>query len=204
MSARDDFSSAARSPGGWGGQGNMRTVAGGGGHGSLGGAAGTNGSGMGGMGGVGGGAGFGRTQSAKMIGTHIGSSPQTALPRKKPMGLLGPPIPQTFPPAPPVTQEDVPYTGFVPGQPFTGFTDGMAYRDAYEAARNRNWGQYQTRPGTYPGQTGSNTTTIPYNSNGGGYTNIPKNNQGNLPGYPTGNQSTYNKMGADFRNVSMW
>ncbi len=57
MPARDDFSSAARSPGGWGGQGNMNTVAGGGGHGSLGGAGGTNASGMGGLGGVGGGQG---------------------------------------------------------------------------------------------------------------------------------------------------
>ena len=55
MSARDDFNSGARSPGGWGGQGNMNTQAGAGGHGSLGGGSGSNASGMGGLLGVGGG-----------------------------------------------------------------------------------------------------------------------------------------------------
>jgi hypothetical protein len=50
----------------------------------------------------------------------------------------------------------------------------------------------------------ANTTTIPYNPNGGGYTNIPKNNQGNLPGYPGGNGATYNKMGSDFRSIDSW
>ena len=55
MSARDDFNSGARSPGGWGGQGNMNTQAGAGGHGSLGGGSGSNASGMGGIKGVGGG-----------------------------------------------------------------------------------------------------------------------------------------------------
>lgn len=113
------------------------------------------------------------------------------------------PVPTALPPA--VTQEDIP--GVVqppPPAPFTGFTDAMMFRDAFEPARNRQWGQYATRPGTYPGQTGSNTTTIYKNPNGGGYTNINKNNQGNLAGYPGGNQSTYARMGSDFRSIDSW
>ena len=79
MSARDDFNSNARSPGGWGGQGNQTTQAGGGGHGSLGGGSGTNASGMGGLLGVGGGRGSniapGISAGGGLTGAGVGGGP---------------------------------------------------------------------------------------------------------------------------------
>jgi hypothetical protein len=100
MAARDDFGSGARSPGGWGGQGNMRTTVGGGGHGSLGTASGSNASGMGGMGGVGGGYGYSiiNPNAAAYVGSGGGGGGLLAnpdvvypsMPRKNPAQQLPP------------------------------------------------------------------------------------------------------------------
>lgn len=211
MAGRDDFSSNSKSPGGWGGSGS----------GGFGGGGGAKSSGS--VYNYSSGAG----QRGPAIGNWNTGGPVVArgnqfgtrgvgfpggLAGRVQGGLLGPvvqppvirpPVPTSLPPA--VTQEDIPGVVQPPSPaPFTGFTDAMMFRDAYEPARNRQWGQYATRPGTYPGQTGSNTTTIYKNPNGGGYTNIPKNNQGNLAGYPGGNQSTYAGMGSDFRSIDSW
>jgi hypothetical protein len=130
-------------------------------------------------------------------GLGRGSSVQSGPipPALGPQGLLGSPLPRTYPP---VTQEDIP--GAMPQQP---------------VAPDRNYPvppRYvqPTRPmapnvyGQPPQQMPRPNTTIPYNPNGGGYTNIFKNNQGNFGGYPNGNQATYARMGSDFRSIDSW
>lgn len=205
MPAREDFNSGSRSPGGWGGSGSGSSMGG------MGGQKASNYNYYSGAGQRGPAVGNWNTGGVPVrTGNQYGTNPMGYSRQPFPGGyappvvqgplpsLLGIPAPRALPP-PAVTQEDIP--GLPPDRPFT---NAMNFRDAYAPTLSRPWGQYQTRPGTYPGQTGSNTTTIPYNPNGGGYTNIYKNNQGNLPGYPGGNSATYAGMGSDFRSIDSW
>jgi hypothetical protein len=203
MSARDDFGSGARSPGGWGGQGNMKTTVGGGGHGSLGTGRGSNASGMGGMGGVGGGYG----SNIYTVPGRNGYMPRDTgpIPRarsqafvKKPTALLGEPaVPaEELPP-------DSPYTGFVPGEEYgypgmnpagTYFPPSDGLRPPYNGGpatsmvdRSGAWNMFRPQvqsPAYYtPGSYNSWTAPRPGGTQIDKWTNTPYEGAMNKPGF---------------------
>lgn len=167
MSYRDDFNSSMSSPGNYSSSSKY------GSSGYSGNYGGTNNPGMGYQtpaqanfaahgGSFGPGGGFGSLSGGGiggLLGSLFGQQPPPGVPLGPVQGPLPPtPVPQGVPTPrrapPPTTQEDVPYTGALPGGTWypKDFTNAMNFRDAYSPTLSRPWGQYQTRPGTYPGQ----------------------------------------------------
>jgi hypothetical protein len=207
MAGRDDFGSGMKSPGGWGGSGGGMGGGMGGGKSSsnynYSSNAGQRGPAIGNWNTGGAVVGFGNQFGVNGMGeNNLGKGPwpggyaQPVLQKRLP-SLLGIPQPGSYPP-PPVTQEDIP--GVMPQQPVAPDRNYPVPPRYVQPTRPMAPNVYGQPPQAMPRPN----TTIPYNPNGGGYTNIYKNNQGNLPGYPGGNQATYNKMGGDFRSVSNW
>lgn len=118
-----------------------------------------------------------------------------------PQGLPNVQVPMGYPPAslPSFLRNAVQY-----GNPFRWPTARRADMANMNAAYNRmgSWINQEYNPlSSVSAPRGTqNTSTIPYNPNGGGYTNINKNNQGNFANYPGGNSATYSNMGNDFRS----
>jgi hypothetical protein len=204
MSYRDDFSSNMNSPSNYKGNTTFGNPSYQGGYG------GTNNAGLGFTtpsqrnfaaqgGSFGRGFGFGSLGAASGVNQNngLGGGVQSG-PIRPALGPQGVSTPNTFPPAP-VTS--LPPALTMAGQYLNPF------RWPTIARQNAGIPSYQNPPRAFPNNprpTGTNTTTIPYNPNGGGYTNISKNNQGNFPNYPNGNGATYNRMGSDFRSIDNW